>query len=797
MRKALLYFFLLSFLYNFSQKKQNILENFDFTGMETSILVQKSPLINLDEYNNNGNNIYDFYQGFKAISQSDLQHRLINVADLKNQTKQSYFNNIIPLSILVSEYETIKNEAFKNGNVSNDNKGFLIRTNNSAIFQKHQLNIASTLRINYKGLTVNFELKQTNIFNTTSNKITDIQIDFGNGEGFKNIVLNKEINISYLNAGHKTLTYQITFENGSIKSMQSVIEINYSNEDLNTLFARSPSTFTSTIIPDLSVYGETSYAGEGEYEIFLSTEDNAVLDKPIFVVDGFDPSDNHKIIGYTDSDTGEYNPGIYDFFYFVNSNNEGNNLLDLIREEGFDIVILNFPIYTRDTDNTVIDGGVDYIERNAMLLVELINQINNQKVGNAQNVVIGPSMGGLISQYALNFMENQAMNHDTRLWIAFDSPLHGANVPIGFQHQFNYLANGLDDFWFIGNQNVEALQPVVNGMMKSNAARQMLTDQLESHITNSDNVSFNSNLALPQKHPFYNIFFNSMHELTNSGFPEIPRKISIINGSGLAHFYQDKNGDDIIPGRVIVDVDIDVESGVEAFLDVNFTTYADSSVEVSSVYIDFAWYIPAFDVESYANSQSYSYSDGIDAAPGGLFDISAVTSEVGTTGIAGEFVTALQTDYFNFIPAVSAMATEFNNNEIDWFHHTNNTNTALETPFDAWYIPDENERHVTLTQANVDFAWNEIVLQDFASNQEHLITNIKIINPIKNDLVIYDFSSQIKNITILDVNGKVVFKREIQNSSDKLIIPISLNTGIYFAKIQGVDNTTNRKLIIQ
>ena len=51
---------------------------------------------------------------------------------------------------------------------------------------------------------------------------------------------------------------------------------------------------TSSIIPDLSAYGEaTNYAGEGEYEIFLSADN--ILDKPIIVVDGFDPGDTRNI----------------------------------------------------------------------------------------------------------------------------------------------------------------------------------------------------------------------------------------------------------------------------------------------------------------------------------------------------------------------------------------------------------------------------------------------------------------------------------------------------------------------
>src|SRR5690606_33581079 len=106
-----------------------------------------------------------------------------------------------------------------------------------------------------------------------------------------------------------------------------------------------------------SPYGEAvSYPGTGEYERYLSADN--VLDKPIFLVDGFDPGDGRDI------------PGIYQLLSF-NDGGTVSNLGDLVRDEGFDVIILNFPIYTRTADAAVIDGGVDYIERNAMLLVEL------------------------------------------------------------------------------------------------------------------------------------------------------------------------------------------------------------------------------------------------------------------------------------------------------------------------------------------------------------------------------------------------------------------------------------------
>ena len=135
---------------------------------------------------------------------------------------------------------------------------------------------------------------------------------------------------------------------------------------------------------------DQAYFGQGEYEIFIDTTDG-LLNKPIIVLDGFDPGDSRDI-------TGLYN----------NLNFGGENLADVLRSEGYDIVILNAPQYT--TGGKEIDGGGDYIQRNAMVLIELIDFLNTEKVGDEELVILGPSMGGLISRYALNYMENNEIN---------------------------------------------------------------------------------------------------------------------------------------------------------------------------------------------------------------------------------------------------------------------------------------------------------------------------------------------------------------------------------------------------
>lgn len=549
--------------------------------------------------------------------------------------------------------------------------------------------------------------------------------------------------------------------------------------------------FTSTITPDLSAYGEAvSYPGQGEYQIYLDT-DNSILDKPIILIDGFDPGDGRDI------------DGIYELLSYPGAMGT-ENLADFVRSQGFDVVIFNSPVYTRAADLVEVDGGADFIERNAMLLVDLINTINAAKIGNEQNVIIGPSMGGLISRYALNYMENNALDHDTRLWLSFDAPHHGANIPLGLQHQFNYLAYGLDD------NSVTQLQALVEAQLKSPAARQMLIDHFESHLENGSNVEFDVNIVEPVAHPWRTIFMNDMNSLTADGFPQDTRNVAMTNGSGIGSPYQDKNGADILPGFNVIDETLDVAPLTTAEIEVNFTPSTTASavnpVRISKIQVelDLIIFPPTILYESEAFAKAPSYTDGVDAAPGGLFDIGGLTEDLDLTGLTGEFVDALTTDFFSFIPTVSALALESTNNEVDWYHDIDlgpgdppggiaNGRSSNDTPFVNWYMPGDNEPHVDINAANVAFALSEIITETLNISSFEL-TELRLErNPITSDLVLLN-NVQLNNasLEIVDLTGKTVYKMNTVNISNRTRIPVSLSSGLYILNVRSRNNFNKR-----
>jgi hypothetical protein len=500
-----------------------------------------------------------------------------------------------------------------------------------------------------------------------------------------------------------------------------------------------------------------SYFGEGEYEIFIDTVDG-ILDNPIIVLDGFDPGDSRDI------------GGLYNSLNF-----DGDNLADILRSEGFDIVVLNAPLYS--TDGKDIDGGADYIQRNAMVLIELIDFLNNEKVGEEELVVLGPSMGGLIARYGLAFMEQNGMFHETRLYISFDSPHRGANIPVSLQYLINYLAQEIGD--------PDALA-IVEGVLNSPAAKEMLVDHLLGHLLAGSTYLQDPSLLLPIGAPDFREAFQT--ELDALGFPEQVRNVTMINGSGQG----ETTG---TAGMQVVDTNLDLGNFITADVILHFTPIASQTNNVTT----FESFIAGFPLDLFeADAESFSTTDGVDSSPGGTSNISsALGGAGGGNPVIQAFIDALDQDDFSFIPAISALAID---NEEDWFaipdiggiHNSEFANT---------YIPDENEPHVTVTQESADFALDEIrnpvldITEVDINNRYFLVRN-----PVSHEIEIrLNASLNYSNIELVvyAISGQQLIHQEIQHADREISIPHSLSAGMYLLNIQDNDGSYSLKFVVK
>ncbi|MEZ4685989.1 MAG: hypothetical protein R3B47_07940 [Bacteroidia bacterium] len=214
------------------------------------------------------------------------------------------------------------------------------------------------------------------------------------------------------------------------------------------------------------------------------------LQKPFVLVEGFDldlnPYDDK--FGFL-----EWSTFVAGLSFDENGKSTRQNLADLkaladsLYDNGYDAIMVDFK-----------DGAGDMF-KNGNALVKIIQWINYTKTTDEQLIVMGASMGGLLSRYALLKMELMECDHCTKLYGTFDSPHKGANVPLSLQYAVDfYRSRGIAD----AEAGYQALGKP--------AAQQMLI-----HNIYPGSASYRSQWQ---------------NWLDNHGHPTTPKKIAITNG---------------------------------------------------------------------------------------------------------------------------------------------------------------------------------------------------------------------------------------------------------------------------
>lgn len=498
-------------------------------------------------------------------------------------------------------------------------------------------------------------------------------------------------------------------------------------------------------------FGEPqAYFGQGEYEIFVDNIDG-VLDRPVIILDGFDPGDGRGIGAL-----------------YASLSYGGQNLADELRDLGFDIVVLNAPNYI--TDGYEIGGGGDFIQRNAMVLIALIQELNAQKQGDEELVVLGPSMGGLIARYALAYMEQEGLPHETRLYLSFDSPHRGANIPIALQYLINYFA-------VVGGDPMA--QATVDFVLNSSAAKQMLVDHLSGHLLAGSDLEQDPNLLLPAGAPNFRDEFQQ--ELDALGFPQNVRNVTMINGA--------VDGTNIgSPGMEVVNTSIEVDALTDIDIALYFTPEAGQNITVTDV----ATYFIGIPVSTFsADAQSPGSSDGVDSAPGGTGNISAALAGGGGSPVLQEFIDALNQDEYSFIPTMSALAIDTDN----WHGPAD----LAASPFDNIEASTINSGHVSLTQSMADFAIIEI-FGSLSNDDFTAVVGPKLRNPAKEAIELYlpqTWQQSTLKAYLYSLDGRLIAQKEWEGVTQNIQWSHELSQGIYLLELHSGTNSAHLRVLKQ
>jgi hypothetical protein len=445
-----LFFALLSF-YSIAQQQINtefktktlqVFQNLDKNRVPHGILLDFGmEFTNLQAFNGTlTDSTYTNSQTISDIYKTLLMCRVSNNINTGFITPQEYAtrwytqrtNGVITLSGQYFKYNRFEDNAYPN-KLNYNNNQFSDKYVGAVWqnpYEEKQLFAMTSSIAKYEGY--NFQVKLPgNLFLTNyPATVQNIQVDFSDGLGYRIVSYDQLINVSYTQNNTYIWKYKITLTNGQTLLSHSKIEI---EEGLNAVPYTNPN---NTLVPETSAatsnisgyqkitiaattpYGNGPYA-YGNATVYIKYKnDGNTITKPLIVAEGFDTG----IILTPEQEAGDNNIN-----KFIVSTLNGDLLFGEINQ--YDVIYVDW------------NNGVDFIQKNAFVLEEVIKWVNQNKIGYQQNIVLGQSMGGLIARYALRDMENKGLNHDTRLYVSHDAPHLGANVPLSIQHSARHLRN--------------------------------------------------------------------------------------------------------------------------------------------------------------------------------------------------------------------------------------------------------------------------------------------------------------------------------------------------------------------
>jgi hypothetical protein len=536
--------------------------------------------------------------------------------------------------------------------------------------------VASPLKKEFMDTKITFRFRDLLWFDNTKDPIVELWVDFDDDNGLQQIT-DSLITIAYETFGIKILRFEAVLEDGTIL-------VAYSTIDCEPYVSKSTTSqsgwqymdyydgksgnnppIEAKITPSNPYDGGTFSKAKGHVWIYYANADKK-LHKPILIVDGFDPLNERNFESHK-----EKGMSIWQLLGNGIDDNLGRMLLE---DKGYDLVILDLP-----------EGGT-YIERNAMVCIEVINFINQklQESGSQHEiVVVGPSMGGQITRYALTYMEqNPSANtnygkHNCRLWVSFDSPHQGANISIGTQALMEHL-----------DGNGEQYKKIIC----SKAAQQMLIHHRESDANT-----------------IFQTYYNGLRGLNpaTNGYPTELRKIAVANGS-LNNTSNGVTGETVFRGTIWWTAL--ALPGAGYTLDIRIRHVSNSGSTDVFVATHWVLLIPIIKRHSFTNNTGKCSPD---AAPGGYFKTyDAVAKKLKKYGAT------ISTNHnkHSFMPIPSVLDISGNMN-----YCTNIVNRDLVaegiTPFQSyWGNNSENMDHVEFNEDLVIWLTNEIETYNLPRN---------------------------------------------------------------------------------
>ncbi|GAA0876090.1 hypothetical protein GCM10009118_25000 [Wandonia haliotis] len=341
--------------------------------------------------------IFDFYQEMESIDPGpDVDESLT-----------------VPFSLVIHKVNAFDSTIVANGGVINNNGKLQAVVPESTLYREVTLKSAAALEFYSDNGFDKAYLKYDPRFVSTSPDIELTSIRINTGSGFMPLdSVNNQVEY-YRYADSLTAQAEVSYYDDAVLVVDTISF--YLTLDVGA---------TKTVSPRAVDRWDTKYTYRGleidfRVAIKYGCGNGNKIRRPIIIAPPYRPTIQPVHMN-----------NYYDQFDF-------KSLLSTLSEMGYDVIFLKEK------------PGNASIETAGRELSRFIRSINIQKTGNYpgehwENILMGFSAGGQHARYALMLMEKEHMHygldhHHTRLYVPFDSPHHGANIPMFAQATYYEL----------------------------------------------------------------------------------------------------------------------------------------------------------------------------------------------------------------------------------------------------------------------------------------------------------------------------------------------------------------------
>jgi len=381
-----------------------------------------------------------------------------------------------------------------------------------------------------------------------------------------------------------------------------------------------------------------------------------------------DPATGTAYIYYPSENETFYKPVVFVEGEDIITERDQNDLYALCNQQHLMDTFLN-------NQQTVIlidfDDTLDYVQNNAFLLIDFLKEIQKKSNDNLFSI-IGLSAGGMIARYALTYMDNQSIPHKTRLLITIDTPHQGGNVPLGVQHWIKFISQ-----LSIPDNAINKAKEKFNRLSKP------FPKQMLYYYYSETNIGSDTSGPSPEKI----LFTTALQEMGN--YPQNLRKVAISNGCRTGKPISLQSESYFIRYEQSVSIIVNAFAIWDAG---QRNIVFDGKIDIKET--------PPFVTEDIDIQENIKIKEAIpyDIAPGSLLYTNQEIADTST------FMGDINTDnpYHSYVSIISALDIE-----------TSDVLTEIplnpKSPFDRIYAPNNNQRHLLISQEAAYIILSEII----------------------------------------------------------------------------------------